>query len=300
MEIRQLRYFMEVAKREHVTDAADYLHVAQSAVSRQIVNLESELGVDLFVRQGRSVRLTPIGRMFLERTKEAMKMLDNAKREVEEHLQPEHGTIRITYPISMAAYTLPTAISAFRLKYPHARFQLKQGTYHQLLEDVVNGDYNIALLGPVPLNDDRLKGHILFTENITALLPISHPLANEVSLTLEQLKDEPFILLPKESEFRNIVVRACNKAGFEPKVSFEGDDIDALKGLVSASLGITLLPEITLVENLPRATVKIPVDDPHLTRTIGLITPSDRKLLPTERLFYEFLKAFLGFDRLIK
>ena len=85
MELRQIHYFIEVAKREHVTEAANVLHVAQSAVSRQIVNLEEELGVPLFIREGRNVRLTPIGRIFLEHMKEAVQVIENAKREVEEY-----------------------------------------------------------------------------------------------------------------------------------------------------------------------------------------------------------------------
>src|SRR4051794_8126592 len=108
MELRQIQYFIEVAKREHVTEAAVSLHVAQSAVSRQIVNLEAELGVDLFIREGRNVKLTPIGRTFLEHMEEAMKVIDNATREVQEYLDPERGVIRIGFPSSLAAYTLPT------------------------------------------------------------------------------------------------------------------------------------------------------------------------------------------------
>jgi len=108
MELRQIQYFIEVAKREHVTEAAHAMHIAQSAVSRQIFNLESELGVQLFIREGRNVKLTPIGRVFLEYMKEAVQVIDSAKREVEEFLDPERGTIRIGFPSSLANYTLPT------------------------------------------------------------------------------------------------------------------------------------------------------------------------------------------------
>ncbi|MDG5787708.1 LysR family transcriptional regulator [Evansella sp. AB-P1] len=294
MELRQIKYFMEVAKREHVTEAADALHVAQSAVSRQIYNLESELGVDLFIREGRSVRLTPMGRIFLERMKQAMNVIDDAKREVEEYLDPERGTVRIAFPISMAAYTLPTAISAFREQYPHAKFQLKQSLYYDLIDRVIRGDYNMALIGPVPKERKKVNCSILFTENVVALLPLNHPLSDRHSIRLSELKDDSFILLPEGFVFRDIVVNACSRVGFKPQVSFEGDDIDALKGLVSAGLGIALMPEMTLVDNLPRSTVKIPIIEPNVTRTVGVITPSERQLLPTEKLFYDFLKKFFS------
>ncbi len=294
LELRQIQYFIEVAKREHVTEAAHILHVAQSAVSRQIFNLEAELGVSLFLREGRNVKLTPIGTMFLEQMEQAMKLIDNAKREVEEYLDPEKGTIRIGFPSSLAAYTLPTVISAFRERYPHVKFQLNQGSYPELIDGVVKGEFNLALLGPVPKKEKKIKGKTLFTENIVALLPSIHPLAEKRILKLGELREDSFILFPKGYILREIIDNACGQIGFHPQVSFEGEDIDAIKGLVSAGLGVTLIPEITLIDSFPRSTVKIPITEPNVTRTVGVIIPSERELLPTEKLFYEFLSEFFS------
>lgn len=292
MEFRQIQYFIEVAKREHVTEAALALHVAQSAVSRQIFNLEAELGVNLFIREGRNVKLTPIGRMFLEHMQQAMQVIEKAKREVEEYLDPEKGRIRIGFPSSLAAYTLPTVISAFRETYPHVKFQLRQGSYHFLIDAVAKGDVDMALLGPMPKSNPRIKGHILFLENIVALLPSHHPLAGQASLQLSQLRNDSFVLFPKGFVLREIVVDTCQQLGFQPTVSFEGEDIDAIKGLVAAGLGVTLIPEITLIDSIPRSTVKLPISEPMVTRTVGVIISSERDLLPTEKLFYDFLKKF--------
>ncbi|WP_394238098.1 LysR family transcriptional regulator [Niallia oryzisoli] len=294
MELRQIQYFIEVAKREHVTDAAVHLHVAQSAISRQIFNLESELGVDLFIREGRNVKLTPIGRMFLEQMEEAVTILDNARRQVSEYLDPEHGTIRIGFPSSLATHTMPTAISAFRERYPHVKFQLKQGAYYPLIELVARGEIDMALLGPVPMNEKKVKGSIFFTEELVAILPKDHPLAGEASLTLNQLRDDSFILFPEGFILREVIVDACAKLGFQPNVSFEGEDIDAIKGLVSAGLGVTIIPEVTILDNPPRSTVKIPVIEPNVTRTVGVIIPRHRQLLPTQNLFYLFLMDFFA------
>lgn len=294
MELRQIQYFIEVAKREHMTEAALELHVAQSAVSRQIFNLESELGVDLFIREGRNVRLTPIGKSFLEQMQQAMNVIENARREVEEYLDPKKGTIRIGFPSSLANYTLPTVISAFRERYPEVKFKLSQGSYRFLIDSVIKGDIDMALLGPVPKRDDKIKGEILFTENILALLPNNHPLAGEKVIKLNQLQDDSFVLFPKGFVLRDLIVDACQQLSFHPKVSFEGEDIDAIKGLVSAGLGVTLIPESTLIDSLPRPTVKIPLIDPKVTRTVGVIIPKERELLPTERVFYDFLKEFFS------
>ncbi|MBP2241938.1 LysR family transcriptional activator of glutamate synthase operon [Cytobacillus eiseniae] len=296
MELRQIHYFMEVAKREHVTDAAAAMHVAQSAVSRQIVNLEMELGVDLFIREGRNVRLTPIGKIFLRHMEEAMTVIDNAQREVEEYLDPEKGTIRIGFPSSLAAYTLPTVISAFRSQHPGVKFQLHQGSYHSLIDGVIKGDIDMALLGPVPKEVKKVQGNILFTEKMVALLPNKHKFADKKALKLSELRDDSFVLFPRGYILREIILNACQQLGFQPTISFEGEDIDAIKGLVSAGLGITLIPEITLIDSLPRQTVKIPITDPEVTRTVGVIIPTEREMLPTAKLFHTFINDF--FDRL--
>jgi LysR family transcriptional regulator, transcription activator of glutamate synthase operon len=292
MELRQIHYFIEVAKREHVTEAAIYLHVAQSAVSRQIFNLEAEIGVDLFLREGRNVKLTPIGRVFLAHMEQAVTILDNAQREIKEYLDPGQGTIRIGFPSSLATYTMPTAISAFRELYPNVKFQLKQGAYYNLVEWVAKGEIDMALLGPVPMQEKKVKGSILFTEKLVALLPSSHPLAGATTVKLNQLQNDSFILFPDGYILREIIVDACKQLNFKPNVAFEGEDIDAIKGLVSAGLGVTIIPEITLIDGLPRSTVKIPITEPDVERTVGVIIPRERQLLPTQNLFYLFLMDF--------
>lgn len=298
MEIRQIKYFIEVAKREHVTDAANELHVAQSAVSRQIFNLEKELGVELFIRRGRNIKLTSIGRIFLNHMEKAINVIDDATQIVSEYTDPEKGTIHVGFPSTLATYILPTAISAFRELYPDVKFELHQGSYRELADAVIRGDINMALLAPVPRQTSKMKGTIFFTENIVALLPKSHHLAGVRKIELNQLQGEDFILFPEGFQLRDIITKGCEQLGFKPIVSFEGEDIEAIKGLVSAGLGVSLIPEITLVENLPRATVTVPIVEPNITRTVGMIIPSDRQLLPTEKLFYEFLSGlFLRLEK---
>ncbi|WLV24338.1 LysR family transcriptional regulator [Aciduricibacillus chroicocephali] len=294
MELRQIKYFIEVAKREHVTEAANELHVAQSAVSRALANLEEELGVQLFIREGRNVRLTPIGRIFLERMQQAMRVIGDARQIIEEYTDPERGTVNVGFPSSLATYMLPTAISAFRNEYPHAKFHLHQGSYRQLMDAVIRGDINMALLGPVPMDDTKLKGKILFTEQVVALLPANHRLAKAKSLALTELREEPFVVFAKGFVLRDLLMDACRQNGFDPIISFEGEDIDAIKGLVSAGLGVSLVPEITLIDNLPRSTVKVPISEPQVRRSVGMVIPKERDLLPTEKIFADFIEDFFA------
>lgn len=294
MELRQLRYFMEVAEREHVSEAAANLHVAQSAVSRQIANLEGELDVDLFERDGRNIKLTQIGRIFYTHTKIAMKAIDNATKQIDEYLDPKRGTIKIGFPTSLSSYLMPSIISAFKEEYPNTKFLLRQGSYHFLIDSVKKGEMDVAFLGPVPKDEPEIESHILFTENILALLPIHHHLAERKSLYLGDLKNDEFVSYPSGYVLKKMIVDTCRQAGFTPTISAEGEDLDAIKGLVSAGIGVTLLPESAFHESTPRMTVKIPLEIPEVRRTVGIIKRKEKTLAPSEEVFYTFVKQFFS------
>jgi LysR family transcriptional activator of glutamate synthase operon len=291
MELRQIKYFIEVAKKEHVTHAADSLHVAQSAVSRQIANLETELGTKLLMREGRNIKLTPVGKIFLEHVEIGLAEIENATNKIKEFLNPEAGVIRIGFLNSLAANTLPIVISSFREKYPNISFQVQQGSMKYLLRSVARGGIDLAFVAPVPRNEETITGRIFFTEKMVALLPEDHVLAETPSIRLDELRDDPFVLF-RTGLRQNIVLQACQQAGFHPQIAFEGEDIDTIKGLVAAGLGVGLLPETTLSDSVPRETVKVAIHEPNVTRTVGVVTPKSRDLAPSEKLFYDFLRDF--------
>ncbi len=289
-----MRYFVEVAEREHISEAAEHLHVAQSAVSRQIANLEEELGTALFERVGRNVKLTPIGKIFLEHAITALNAIDFAVKQVEEYLDPERGSIKIGFPTSLASYVLPTVISAFKKEYPDVSFHLRQGSYRYLIEAVRNRELNLAFLGPVPRKDETINSLILFNENICALLPANHRLAKRDKIQLDELRNDHFVLFPEGYILHKVVVDACKSAGFSPKVISVGEDMDALKGLVAAGIGVTLLPESSFYDSTPRLTIKMKIDNPSITRNVGIIYPANRELAPSEQVFLKFVQSFFS------
>jgi len=295
MELRQLIYFIEVAEQEHVSEAAANLHVAQSAVSRQIANLEKELGVSLFDREGRNIKITPIGKIFLSHAKTAIRAIDHAKKQVDEYLDPERGTIKIGFPTSLASFLLPMISSEFKKNYPRIAFQLRQGSYNFLIESVKKREIDVAFLGPVPTDYPEIKGDILFSESLHALVPRTNPLSYRERVHLHELSDEPFVLFPKGFVLQQLAIEGCEQAGFRPNVTSEGEDMDAIKGLVAAGIGITILPESAFNNNnnSPYAK-KLIIDTPQLRRTVGMITPKNRELSPSEKVFYHFVKEFFS------
>lgn len=289
MELKQLRYFIEVAEREHVSEAAAYLHVAQSAVSRQISNLEKELDVTLFEREGRRIKLLPIGKLFLGHAKEVIHVLEQAQKQVKEFKQPEKGTIKIGFPTSLATNLLPQLIHSFNQHYPEIEFQLRQGSYYFLIEAVKQRELDIAFLGPVVENDPAIRSDILFEETMDVLLPYTHPLVEREEIALTELKEEPFILFPEGYILEKLVKDACEQEGFTPHVSTKGEDLDAIKGMVSAGIGLTLLPKTALHSHENEYVRQIPVRSNYLKRNVGIITPYTRELGPSEKVFHDFV-----------
>ncbi|MFE5319098.1 LysR family transcriptional regulator [Paenibacillus sp. NPDC056579] len=292
MELRQLQYFVKVAKKQHVTQAAEELHVAQSAVSRQIHQLEEELGVSLFVQKGRNLQLTPVGKLFLHRAEGILAELERAVIEVREFLDPEAGEIRIGFPHSLGIYLLPTVVANFRRTHPNVKFRLRQGTYNSLIRDVKNGEIDLAFISPLPDSHEHVIGELLLQEELYAIVPQGHVLADQQSIFLEQLKDEPFVMFSEEYSLRNIVLEACAKAGFVPRIGFEGEETDTIRGLVAAGMGVSLLPEMALTEISQLQPAKVRVIEPQVTRSVGLIHRSGEKLPLVAEVFQQYLLEF--------
>ncbi|AOZ93982.1 LysR family transcriptional regulator [Paenibacillus crassostreae] len=297
MELRQLQYFMKVAQKEHVTQAAEELHVAQSAVSRQIHQLEQELGVDLFIQKGRNLQLTPVGHLFCKRVESLMKELDQAVAEVHEFLNPEHGEIRIAFPHSLGIHLIPTVVSEFKKEYPNVKFRFKQGMFPSLIRDVISSEVDLAFISPFPEKHDQVKGDIVLTEELFAILPPNHTLAEEESIHLNQLKDDKFILFSEGYSLRPIVWQACSEAGFSPEIAFEGEETDTIRGLVAAGMGVSLLPEMAFFQSNPLQPSRVRISEPKVTRTIGLIHRSDDKLPLVAQAFRNFLLQYFDLHR---
>jgi LysR family transcriptional regulator, transcription activator of glutamate synthase operon len=293
LELRQLQYFVQVAKLQHVTKAAEALHVAQSAVSRQIHRLEEELGVRLFMQKGRNVQLTPIGQLFLKRAESILSDLDRAVMEIQEFLDPEVGEIRLGFPHSLGIHLIPQVVAAFRKLHPNVKFRFRQGMFASLIRDVVEAEVDLAFISPYPDKNDQVSGEVVLTEELFAILPESHPLALENSIRLSDLQEENFVLFNAGYSLRMLVVEACKDAGFTPKIAFESEETDTIRGLVAAGMGVSLLPEMALFQTSSMMPAVVKVTEPHVTRTIGLIRRAgEKKPAMVVQMFHNFVLDF--------
>ena len=243
MELQQLRYFREVAEREHVTRAAEKLFVSQSAISRAVAQLEEELGVPLFYRQGRAVVLSPYGLLFLEHVTRALNVLESGKRLLNEQTDGESGTVSLGFLHSLGIEMVPRLIKEYRREHPGIQFALLvQLSGKLLMEELVAGSIDLCLSVPGMFEESGIRWNHLLDEELIIALSQTHRLATRRTLQLRELSSEPFLALSPSHTLRAIFDKVCADSSFLPKIAFEGMDIGTLRGLIAAGLGIALLP----------------------------------------------------------
>ncbi|WP_222623378.1 LysR family transcriptional regulator [Streptomyces armeniacus] len=264
----RLAHFVAVARHEHVTRAAHELGVPQSTLSRAVTRLEDDLGVALFARRGRTVSLTPAGRTFLASAERALAAVEQAAESVRADADPATGKVAFGFLHTLGWETVPGLIRAFRAEHPRVRFALVQTYGDAMLERLRTGELDLCLTSPVPDPDDPdLVARRLDEQRLSLVVPDDHPLAARKRIRLAEAADEPFVSLERGYGMRRILESMCAEAGFRPRIAFEGEEAETIRGLVAAGLGVALLPPPAM----PRPGVReLTVTAPRAVREIGL------------------------------
>lgn len=286
MELRHLRYFEAVARHSHVTRAAEELHIAQPALSKQISQLEQELHIALFNRVGRSVRLTEAGEALLPHARAVLAQVAVARAEMSERVGLRKGRVSIGTTPTVGTRLLPPALADFSRMYPGIEFRLSEAGLQTLLEELEAGLADMVIVS-LPLDDPTVTVEELFSEELVVVVNNLHPLAEQQQVRLADLSSERWVLTAEDYDLRASVLSACQQVGFVPQVILEGGEIDTLLRLVAAGLGISLMPRLGIP---PDATLTVlQVADLDLSRTLGLAWRDDRVSAPAARAMRQFL-----------
>ena len=288
MELHQLRYFCAVADTGSFSRAAEQSHVAQPSLSQQIMKLEDELGARLFDRLGRSVRLTDLGRTFLPRARAVLREVEAAKGEVREQKDSICGPVTVGVIPTVAPYFLPPHLTEFTRQFPEAQLTVVEEITPVLLERLRASKVDVALLA-LPIRGHEFETHALLTEPLFAALPRSHKLARHASLSLKDLRAEPFLLLRDGHCFRDTAVAACDRARLTPQVIFESGQFSSILSMVGAGMGVSIVPEMAVEKHQGCRYVRIA--DSEATRTIGAVVLRGRSLT---RVHHAFLSCLRG------
>jgi DNA-binding transcriptional LysR family regulator len=244
MELRHLRYFVTVAEELHFGRAAGRLHISQPPLSMQIKALEAEIGTQLLERSQRKVELTMAGAVFLRDAREILARVEQATAAAQRAGRGEVGELTIGF-VSIADYNvLPLVLSEFRVRCPGVRLNLREATTDALLLDLAEQRIDVGFVLP-PIQDQNLDTVPLLREALVAALPERHPLARaRGSFSLARLADSPFILFPRHMApgLYDDVVSFCRSVGFSPRVEQEAVQMQTIVSLVSAGLGVALIP----------------------------------------------------------
>lgn len=242
MELRVLRYFVATAEELSFVRAAERESVSQPALGRQIADLERELGVGLFERTTRRVRLTPAGEVLLEHARVILTRVERAVLDAQRAGSGTIGTVRIGFLPTAMASVLPTIVAAFRAALPDIALTFEELLDNDQARRLAGQQLDVGFVRGVP-PASGLVTEALFHEPFVAVLPESHPLAGADAIELHQLAHEQFLLWPRDQaeETYDQVIMACHRAGFTPRtVDLSGRSL-AILGLVAANLGVSLL-----------------------------------------------------------
>lgn len=279
MELFQLRYFLTVAKYENFSKAADELLVSQPSISKAIMQLEQELGVQLFDRNGKRIKLNNAGKALQERLKSVLAALNNLPNELSVAAGKRQSTI--VFNVLAATSLLPDILLKFKNEYPLINFQLLQNK---------NAKYDLCISSTLPnvmLNNSAL----VMSEDLKLAVPSTSPLALTNTIDLADLQYENFVML-KNHILRDITMHFFNLCGYSPNIAFESDSPYTIRELVSAGLGITMWPEITWGKIQSDKAKLISITNPICRRNIFISWPEGGIKNQEVVVFFEFLKEY--------
>ncbi len=275
MELLQLKYFQTVAQYENMTKAAKKLYIAQPCLSRAISRLEKHIGVPLFDRIGRSIKLNQYGKTFLKRTDRVFKELEEGKLELAALSGQECGNISIG---ATTTQLLPELLKDYLSLQPKAKFKLQQiANKTEIEQQLIKGNIDLCI-STVPIIQNTIDCELLTTEEIFLALPKSHILTSRKNVELAELSNEPFIQLTTEFELRETIDNLCRQSGFNPDISFESSSVKVIFSLVESGMGIALIPSSWWSGFNTSLLAKIKIKKPVCNRNIWLSWSKERYL----------------------
>lgn len=288
MELLQLKYFLEVARVEHMTEAARSLHVTQSSLSKTIGRLEEDLGVPLFDRIGRKLRLNEFGKRFYYRAERALFELEQGRKEIRDLSRPEHGILELAVT---TASTLPQILREFRNKRPDILFHVQMLTTQEMVMLLHRGEVDFCLSSPAIRGED-IETQIMFIDPILVAVPKEHRLADRNSISLTELRDECFVGVKRGYGTRDLVDSICQSAGFIPTYVYEGDEPARLSSLVEAGIGIAFIP--STARHSWEHIKYLKVENHELVREIALLWHRNRYISRAALEFREVVVEYFG------
>lgn len=287
--LEELQAFVAVADKLSFRAAAEELFISPPALSRRVEKLETLLGTRLLNRSTRHVELTQSGRVFLERARSALDELEYAVLGINDASRHRYSTVTVACVPSVAYYFLPTVIARFTELHPQIRVRILDESANTVLNDVSNrrADFAINFIGT---QEQELVFEPIFTEPFVLAVHSSHRLALRRKVRWEELEDERLITVGKSSGNRVLLDSMLAQVSRRPTSFFEVSHVSSLLGLVELCLGVAAVPKLALPTSNHMTLKAVPLVEPTITRTLGLICRKGMPLAPTAQILYDMVK----------
>lgn len=297
MNLRHLTFFKELARTQHMAKAAENLGISQPSLSYAIKKLEAELGVPLFEADGRNIKLTPIGTVYLKYVTATLNDLSQGNDLVKQLMDPDTGHISLGFTYTLGQQLVPELMSAFQRdeKNQAISFELGQGNSNSLLQDLAAEKYDLILasnvekLGEQP-TADRFDFIPLVQQEVVAAVPSDHVLATKDHLHVQDLAPYPMIIFAQNSGLRPLIDQILANAHVQPKIIYEVEEDHTMAGFVQHNFGVALMPYLPLLD---QTHLKLKhLEDQPLQHQIYLIVRRNGFVTPSVHRFEEFSRSY--------
>lgn len=286
MNLRQLYYFKTIAELEHYTRAAEKLYVSQSSLSHAIHELETELRVKLFSRQGRNVKLTKHGELFYPHVKATIETLENGVNQLQEYIDPDRGTVTLSAFSSLDPFVSDAIVQYFSETHRvDVRFGYEHEGFHEIRQKLISGDIDLAF--STWIDDSHIEGRKIGVHPLVLLVPESHPFAKKDSIRLSELNGESFAAFDAESQLGIQIGEYFRKKDIHPNVIMQARQDEVIYGLVSSSHSVAITP--LPLHNPPHNVKILPISDPIPQRDLYLLWNKERYMPPAAGCFRDFV-----------
>jgi DNA-binding transcriptional LysR family regulator len=294
MELRHLRYFIAVAEELHFSRAAERLHIAQPPLSQQIQQLEAELGVELFQRKTkRQVQLTEAGQVFLQEAYQLFAQLSKAIDLTQRTGRGEKGQLRVGFTSLVTYDLLPVILRQFREQFLEVELVLQELTTTQQEQALFNRRIHVGFAHP-PLEDNTLNQECIQQKGLIVALLETHFLARQENISVRSLLNENFIMFPRHlgPGLYDQILSLCQQGSFSPKVTQEAIQMQTIIGLVSAGMGIAIVP--SSLQNLQRAGVVYRALEEKTPLVETAVVWRQEDMTPVLREFLQIVRSICG------
>lgn len=288
MEIRELKYFVTVAKYNNFTKASEALHVTQPTLSKVVKSLESQLDVILFHRSPRKSELTDVGEVVYGQALKILNLVDELDVVLEDVTHLQKGKIKIGMPPLIGILFFPKMIKGFQEKYPGITIEIDERGANVIKDLVSEGELDV---GFVMLPADMDEFHVIpyTSQQLMLIVNQSNPLAKKQTVMMKELQNEPMLLFSQDFTLHDRILQECEQAGFTPHIAYESSQWDFISQMVEHDLGVAMFPR-AIAEKVNQKVVRaIPIVNPTIPWEIVLIVKKDRYLSHATKGFIKYI-----------